>query len=262
MNILEQIVESKKKSLKEKKDWYGIKKLEASPFFERECESLSKRLNKGNTTGIIAEFKRKSPSKGMINNKDKIEDVVSAYEENGAAGISVLTDEEYFGGSNEDLIKAREIVDIPLLRKDFIVDEYQVVETKSIGADVMLLIAACLSAAEVRRLSAIAKNLGLEVLLELHDETELDHICDDTELIGINNRNLKTFEVDIDRSLRMAEKISNDKIRIAESGINSVENIMLFKLNGFKGFLIGENFMKEQNPGQAFHEFVNKLNHQ
>ena len=262
MNILEQIVESKRKSLKEKKDWFSIKKLEASSYFERECESLIKRLNLGDTTGIIAEFKRKSPSKGIINDKAKIEEVVNAYEENGAAGISVLTDEEYFGGSNEDLMRAREIVDIPLLRKDFIVDEYQVVETKSIGADVMLLIAACLTASEVRRLAAIAKNLGLEVLLELHDETELDHVCDDTELIGINNRNLKTFEVDIDRSLKMAEKIPESKIKIAESGINSVENIKLFKQNLFKGFLIGENFMKEADPGQAFHEFINKLNHQ
>ena len=262
MNILEQIVESKKKSLTEKEDWYGIKKLEASSFFERECESLVKRLNNESTTGIIAEFKRRSPSKGIINDKAKLEDVANAYENYGAAGISVLTDEEYFGGSNADLMKAREIVDIPLLRKDFIVDEYQVVETKSIGADIMLLIAACLSPKEVKKLAAIAKSLGLEVLLELHDEKELEHICDQTELIGINNRDLKTFEVDINRSLRMAERIPNDKIKIAESGISSVENIKLFMENGFKGFLIGENFMKEPDPGMAFKEFVNKLNHQ
>ena len=259
MNILDKIVESKRKSLKEKKDWFSIKKLEASPYFERECESLVKRLNEGNTTGIIAEFKRKSPSKGIINDKVKIEEVVSAYETNGAAGISVLTDEEYFGGSNEDLMRAREIVDIPLLRKDFIIDEYQVVETKSIGADVMLLIAACLTPEEVKRLASIAKNTGLEILLELHDENELEHICDDIDLIGINNRNLKTFEVDIERSLRMAEKIPADKIKIAESGISSVENIKLFKENGFKGFLIGENFMKEADPGKAFEEFVKGL---
>ena len=223
MNILDKIVESKRKSLKEKKDWFSIKKLEASPYFERECESLAKRLNEGNTTGIIAEFKRKSPSKGIINDKVRIEEVVSAYETNGAAGISVLTDEEYFGGNNEDLMKAREIVDIPLLRKDFIIDEYQVVETKSIGADVMLLIAACLTPAEVKRLASIAKNTGLEILLELHDENELEHICDDIDLIGINNRNLKTFEVDIERSFRMAEKIPADKIKIAESGISSAK---------------------------------------
>jgi indole-3-glycerol phosphate synthase len=259
MNILDQIIESKRKSLKEKKDWYSIKKLEASPFFDRECESLVKRLNSSDTTGIIAEFKRRSPSKGIINDKAKIEQVVSAYETNGAAGISVLTDEEYFGGSNEDLMQAREAVDIPLLRKDFIIDEYQVMETKSIGADVILLIAACLTPTEVKRLTAIAKNLGLEILLELHDEKELDHICDEVKMIGINNRNLKTFEVDIERSLRMAEKIPADKIKIAESGISSVENIRLFKQNGFKGFLIGENFMKETDPGKAFETLQTSL---
>jgi indole-3-glycerol phosphate synthase len=259
MNILDKIIESKKIALKQKKDWYGIKKLEASPYFERECESLVKRLNSGDTTGIIAEFKRRSPSKGIINDKATIEEVISAYEKNGAAGISVLTDEEYFGGSNDDLMKARETVDIPLLRKDFIIDEYQVVETKSIGADVLLLIAACLTPAEVKRLATIAKSLGLEILLELHEETELDHICDEVQLIGINNRNLKTFEVDMERSLKMAEKIPADKIKIAESGISSVENIRLFKQNGFKGFLIGENFMKEANPGKVFQEFVSGL---
>lgn len=262
MNILEQIIESKKKLLKEKKDWFSIKKLEASPYFERECESLAKRLIAENTTGIIAEFKRRSPSKGIINDKAMIEDVISAYEENGAAGISVLTDEEYFGGNNDDLMNTREMVDLPLLRKDFIIDEYQVVETKSIGADMMLLIAACLSPAEVKKLAVIGKSLGLEILLELHDEKELEHICPETELIGINNRNLKTFEVDIERSLRMAEKIPDNKIKIAESGISSVENIKLFRENGFKGFLIGENFMKEADPGEAFREFVNKINHQ
>jgi len=256
MHILDKIIESKRRSLKEKKNWFNIKKLEASIYFERECESLIKRLNAENTTGIVAEFKRRSPSKGIINDKSKIEDVVSDYEKNGAAGVSVLTDDEWFGGNNEDLIKAREIVDIPLLRKDFIINEYQVVETKSIGADLMLLIAACLTPTEVKKLATIGKNLGLEVLLELHDEKELEHICDETDLIGINNRNLKTFEVDIERSLRMSENIPANKIKIAESGISSVENIKLFKQHGFKGFLIGENFMKEENPGDAFRKFV------
>jgi indole-3-glycerol phosphate synthase len=216
-------------------------------------------LNDEKSTGIIAEFKRKSPSKGVINDKVKIEHVVKAYEENGAAGISVLTDENYFGGTNEDLIKTRKIVDVSLLRKDFIVDEYQVVETKSIGADVVLLIAACLTQKEVKQLARTAKNIGLEILLELHDERESDHICDETELIGINNRNLKTFQVDIEKSLRMAEMVPVEKIKVAESGINSVENIILFKENGFKGFLIGEHFMKEPDPGKVFQEFVLRL---
>ena len=259
MNILDKIIESKKNSLKEKKDWYSIKKLEAFPFFERSCESLAKRLNEKNTTGIIAEFKRRSPSKGIINDKTALSEVVSDYEAYGAAAISILTDEEYFGGSNDDMMKAREIVDIPLLRKDFIIDECQVVEAKAIGADVILLIAACLTQPEVKHLSKLAKNLGLGVLLELHDEKELEHICDEVGLIGVNNRNLKTFEVDIEQSLKMAQKIPVDKIKIAESGIDSVETIRLFKENGFKGFLIGEYFMKQDDPGKAFKEFVNLL---
>ncbi len=256
MNILDQIMGSKKRSLAEKKDWYSIKKLEASPFFDRECESLVKRLNSADTTGIIAEFKRRSPSKGILNDKARIADVVSWYENYGAAGISILTDEEYFGGCNEDLIKAREIVDIPLLRKDFVIDEYQVIEAKSIGADVILLIAACLAPAEVKRLTGLAQNLGLEVLLELHDEEELGHICNGTELIGINNRDLKTFEVDIERSLRMAERMAPGKIKVAESGISNAKTIRQLKEAGFKGFLIGETFMKEEDPGKAFEEFV------
>jgi indole-3-glycerol phosphate synthase len=151
-------------------------------------------------------------------------------------GISVLTDEEYFGGSNADIVKAREIVDIPLLRKDFIIDEYQVVEARSIGADVILLIAACLTPVEVKRLAGLAKNLGLEVLLELHAEEELGHICDGIELVGINNRDLKTFKVDIERSLGMAEQIPADKIKISESGISDVETIKRFKKAGFRVF--------------------------
>jgi indole-3-glycerol phosphate synthase len=256
MNILDKIIESKRRSLQERKDRCGSKILKRSPSFERACESLTKRLNEQGTTGIIAEFKRRSPSKGIINNRAAIVDVVSGYEKYGAAGISVLTDEFFFGGNNSDLVKARETVTVPLLRKDFMIDEYQVIEAKSIGADVILLIAACLSPKEVKQLAGAAKNLGLEVLLELHDEKELDHICDEIDLVGINNRNLKTFEVDIERSLKMAEKIPMGKIKIAESGISSVKNIHLFKENGFKGFLIGENFMKEADPGKAFKDFV------
>ncbi len=170
-------------------------------------------------------------------------------------------DEQFFGGSTNDLLKAR-VNEIPILRKDFIVDEYQVTEAKAMGADVILLIAACLTPAEVKRLATFAKSLGLEVLLELHAEEELEHICEETEIVGINNRNLKTFEVDIERSLRMAKQIPANKIKVAESGISSVENILLFKANGFRGFLIGENFMKEENPGKAFEQFTQQLKKQ
>jgi indole-3-glycerol phosphate synthase len=187
-----------------------------------------------------------------------VTEVTKAYVRNGASALSVLTDETFFGGSSKDLIEAR-VNEIPILRKDFIIDPYQIVEAKSIGADVVLLIASCLAPGEVKRLAAFAKNVGVEVLLELHDERELEHICDETELIGVNNRNLKTFEVSMERSLKMAEKIPGNKIKIAESGINSVDDILVFKENGFMGFLIGELFMKEEDPGTAFAEFVNAL---
>ena len=259
MNILDQIIESKKKSIEQKKDWYSLRKLESSPYFERQTASLVKRLNAADTTGIIAEFKRRSPSKGIINDKAKLEQVVTAYEASGAAGISVLTDDEYFGGSNDDLIIARDIVDCPLLRKDFIIDEYQLVEAKSIGADVILLIAACLTPDEVKRLATFAKKLQLEVLLEIHNEEELVHICDEVDIVGVNNRDLKTFTVDVNRSIELSNKIPADKIKISESGITNVETISKLKEYGFKGFLIGENFMKEENVSLAFEKFIKEL---
>lgn len=258
MNILEEIIEYKKEEVRRKKSEVRMADLEKREFFSRPVLSLKDFLLDKSRTGIIAEFKRRSPSKGIINPDVDVVDVTTGYTKYGASCLSVLTDKHFFGGSEEDLIKAR-INEIPILRKDFIIDEYQLVESKSIGADVILLIAAWLSPAEVKRLAAFATSLGLEVLLELHAEEELDHICDDTSVIGINNRNLKTFDVDIERSLRMAEKIPFPKFKVAESGIGSVDNILLFKQHGFHGFLIGENFMKAANPTIAFAEFVKQL---
>jgi indole-3-glycerol phosphate synthase len=258
MNILDTIIEYKKGEVKSKKEKVKIADLERSNFFGRKTFSIKDFLLDENKTGIIAEFKRKSPSKGIINDKADVVSVTKGYADNGASCLSVLTDEHFFGGSDNDLIKAR-INHIPILRKEFIVDEYQIIEAKSIGADLILLIAACLTPKEVKQLASFAKQLGLGVLLELHDEEELAHICDETDLVGINNRNLKTFVVDIERSLRMAEQIPAGKIKVAESGISSVENITVFKENGFNGFLIGENFMKEADPTIAFARFVNQL---
>lgn len=258
MNILDTIIEYKREEVKRKKIEVSNSDLERSAFFEKETLSLKEFLLNKEKTGIIAEFKRKSPSKGIINDKADVVEVTKGYAANGASCLSVLTDEHFFGGSDADVIKAR-VNAIPILRKEFIIDEYQITEAKSIGADVILLIAACLTPADVKRLAAFAKNLGLGVLLELHDEEELGHICDETEIVGINNRNLKTFVVDIDRSLRMAQKIPSGKIKVAESGISSPENIILFKENGFNGFLIGENFMKQTDPTIAFARFVNQL---
>jgi len=258
MNILDTIVAYKKKEVEQRKALCAISKLEQSGFFTKPVFSLKASLLDQSLTGIIAEFKRKSPSKGIINANADVSEITKAYKENGASGISVLTDSNFFGGSFEDFEKAR-ANSIPLLEKDFIVDEYQIIEAKSKGADLILLIAACLTPAETKRFASLARKLGLEVLLELHSPNELDHICEEVELIGINNRNLKTFEVDIEQSLRMAEKIPSNKLKIAESGISKVENIQLFKKNGFSGFLIGENFMKEKDPAEAFKKFVSEL---
>jgi indole-3-glycerol phosphate synthase len=258
MDILEQIINYKRSEVEKRKAAVSVSQLQARPLFRRPTLSLRQSLLDENKTGIIAEFKRRSPSKGNINIGADVLKVTSAYTRYGASGLSVLTDQHFFGGSDEDLQAAR-INAIPILRKEFIIDEYQITEARSIGADVILLIAACLRPAEVKRLASFARSLNLEVLLELHGEEELGHICDEAGLIGINNRNLKTFVVDIDRSLRMAERIPVDRIKVAESGISSVKNISLFKHHGFQGFLIGEHFMKEPDPTIAFAEFVKSL---
>ena len=258
MNILDKIIAHKKIEVAERKAATGIAGLEKSPAFSRPVLSLKQFLLDDSKTGIIAEFKRRSPSKGVINGDADVVAVTKAYTQHGASGLSVLTDTAFFGGSTEDLVKAR-VNPIPILRKEFIIDEYQIVEARAMGADVILLIAACLTPADVKRLAAFAQSLQLEVLLELHEEEELQHICDETVLVGINNRNLKTFVVDIERSLAMAQRIPAGKVKIAESGISAVENIRLFRDHGFRGFLIGENFMKEPNPGLAFEQFVKAI---
>lgn len=258
MNILKQIIENKRKEVEQRKKEVDVKALATERFFTRETLSLKKFLLDPEKTGIIAEYKRESPSKGIINDHDSVESVTKMYAAYGASGISVLTDSNFFGGSLDDLIAARNN-DLPLLRKDFVIDEYQIAEAKAYGADVVLLIAACLSPKEVKQLARAAKKIEMEVLLELHDESELSCICDEVDLVGVNNRNLKNFEVDLEHSIQMADKIGNDFIKIAESGINDVSNIRYLKQHGFKGFLIGEYFMKQDDPGKAFKEFTKLL---
>lgn len=259
MNILEKIIAHKKAEVEQQKEAVPVAELEQYGLFKKLPLSLKTFLKDKTKTAIIAEFKRASPSKGMINNNASVADVITAYAAAGASGISVLTDTNFFKGSLEDLLIATKL-DLPVLRKDFMIDEYQLIEAKACGASVILLIAACLSPAKVQRLARAAKNLGLEVLLELHDETELDHICTGVDLIGINNRNLKTFSVDLDQSIRLAEKIDTTFLKIAESGISRPEDILYLKQHGFDGFLIGEHFMKEKAPGAAFQHFVTALN--
>ena len=258
MNILEKIIAQKKIEVAQRKEEFPIAELEKQRYFNRPTLSLKKSLLDERKTGIIAEYKRKSPSKGIINDRDSVEAVTRAYFGYGASGISILTDHEFFGGSLDDLVAARDN-SIPLLRKDFMIDEYQLVEAKAYGAEVILLIAACLNPQEVKSLARAAKNLGLEILLELHNESELEHVCAEVDLVGINNRNLKTFNVDLEQSIRLAERLGNDFVRVAESGISDVKNIHYLKQYGFQGFLIGENFMKAENPGIAFKQFTEQL---
>lgn len=259
MNTLEKIVAYKKEELIVRKMMVPVDELIRSKYMDRKCLSLRENLLKTEATGIIAEFKRKSPSRGYINQYADVEQVTGSYTRFGASGLSILTDNHFFGGSTEDLVMARKN-EIPILRKEFIIDSYQVLASKAMGADAILLIAACLSIDEVNYLASSAKSLGMEVLLEIHNENELGHIVDIIDLVGINNRDLRTFEVDTNRSLQLSKHIPPGKVMIAESGINDTETIQLFRQAGYKGFLIGEAFMKENNPGEAFNSFMKRLN--
>lgn len=257
MNILDKIIEAKRIEVNARKESVSIQDLMKKPLFNAECFSFKDSLLNKNKTGIITEFKRQSPSKGVINNTADVRKVTADYAKYGASAISVLTDETFFGGTLKDLEIARE-QQIPILRKDFIVDEYQVFESKAYGADVILLIAACLTPKEVNQLAIFAKNLNLNVLLEIHTESELEHICNEVDVVGINNRNLKDFKVDIQHSIKLGDQISKNKIKIAESGIHNLETLNLLKAHGFQGFLMGEIFMKEEDPGAAFRDFIHK----
>ncbi len=259
MTILDEIIEYKKKEVESCKELFPISELEKQKHFSRKPLSLKGSVLNPEKTGIIAEFKRKSPSKGIINDKALVEEVTTSYTNAGASGLSVLTDFNFFGGSIDDLMVAREHNNIPILRKEFIVDSYQIFEAKAYGADAILLIAAVLEANEIENLYHKAKELELEVLLEIHDEHELKKINGNADLVGINNRNLKTFEVNIENSIKLARELPEDMPRIAESGISSTSTINNLKRHGFNGFLIGENFMKVQNPGLAFADFVTEL---
>jgi indole-3-glycerol phosphate synthase len=259
MNILETIIAQKRIEVEQRKRQHSIADLERGPFYKSETYSLKQALVDETKTGIIAEFKRKSPSKGIINDRASVEEVSLGYATNGASGISILTDEEFFGGTLADLQKAAIINKVPLLRKDFMIDEYQLHESKAFGASVILLIAACLSIEEVKNLAGTAKDLGLEVLLEVHNEQELKHICDEVDLVGVNNRDLKTFKVNLEQSAQLSELIPAGKIKISESGIHTVEDILYLESFGYRGFLIGENFMKQEDPGEAFKIFAEQL---
>lgn len=257
MNILEQIIERKKEEIQTSKSKIALADLKDSEFFRRETVSLKNSLK--NKSGIIAEFKRKSPSKGIINDRSEVLEVAKSYEAFGASGISILTDLDFFGGSFQDILKVRNEIKIPLLRKDFMIDEYQFYEAKSMGADVVLLIAACLSPSQMEEFAHLSQELGLEVLLEIHSEDELQHYNKYVDLVGINNRNLKDFKVDLQHSVNLKNQLPKDVLTVAESGIYSVEDFKFLREQGFDGFLMGEYFMKAENPGKAFENFVKAI---
>lgn len=259
MTILDKIIHDKRQEIVLKKSIIPILQLENSVLFGTQTFSLSKNL-KASTSGIIAEHKRRSPSKGEINYNCSVEEVVKGYENAGACGISILTDSKYFGGSLDDLLLARASVNLPILRKEFIIDEYQILEAKAFGADVILLIAAVLTREEIKHLSEFAQSLALEVLLEIHNEEELNKaIMPSLNLIGVNNRNLKTFEVNLEISTKLASKIPNDFVKISESGIEHITSIKKLQKIDYQGFLIGESFMKTNNPKDKVKEFISKL---
>jgi len=260
MNILDKIVLNKKAEVAEAKKNISIKELESSALFNRTTYSFKEFLTAPDRTGIIAEFKRRSPSKGIINDKVSVEAVTTAYAAAGASALSVLTDKDFFMGTKTDLHNARQVNQIPILRKDFMIDEFQVVEAKSLGADIILLIAAILTPQEIDALAKQAKNLGLNVLLEVHNLEELERsINPNLDAIGVNNRNLADFTVSVETSYKLAEHIPAEFMKISESAISDPETIKGLKKAGFNGFLIGENFMKQADPGAAMVEFVKAL---
>lgn len=257
--ILEKIIEHKKVEVAQQKqtlplvDLFKIKR-------ERPVYSLKESLTKPGSSGIIAEFKRKSPSKGWINEKAEPLKIVPSYEKAGTAGLSILTDSHFFGGTLDDIQAVIHSVSTPILRKEFIVDEYQILEAHRIGADAILLIAACLEPAQVLTFAKMAKDLGLEVLLEIHNQQELRHITEEVDLVGVNNRNLHTFEISLETSVELSPFIPDRCVKISESGLSSTLDIAYLKHFGFRGFLMGETFMKTQNPGMACQKFIDELN--
>ena len=260
MTILDEILEHKRKEVAERKSLYPVKLLQQSIYFPTSCVSLKKYLLREDKSGIIAEIKRKSPSKGVINPHVSVERTSIGYMQAGASALSILTDKQFFGGSNDDLTTARKFNFCPILRKDFIIDEYQIIEAKSIGADAILLIAAALEPKKLKELCAFTHSLGLEVLMEVHDDVELTNNLEaDADLIGVNNRNLKTFELSVETSKRLSKLIPDSVVKVSESGIESPEEILNLKDYGFRGFLIGQTFMQNSRPERAAMDFIKEL---
>lgn len=259
MHILDKIINAKRREIELKKSVRSRAELEETFLFDRPVNSLAARLSKSKS-GIIAEHKRRSPSKPMINTSLSVEEVVKGYDDAGVCGISVLTDSQFFGGTTDDLLLARAATKIPLLRKEFILDPYQLYEAKAFGADAVLLIASALSAGEIINLAGKAQELELEVLLEVHNEEELEKaFVPGISMIGVNNRDLKSFEVDLQTSIKLGPMIPEQFVKVSESGLKDAESIQKLKISGFQGFLIGESFMKTEHPGKTAAKLVKEL---
>ncbi|MCD8073283.1 MAG: indole-3-glycerol phosphate synthase TrpC [Alistipes sp.] len=259
MDILEKILETKRQEIvqaKAKKTYESL--LAEARAVDRPTVSFARSIRE-TPGGIVAEFKRRSPSRGDINRRALLADVVSGYQSAGAAAISVLTDADYFGGSLEDLAGARNFVALPLLRKDFIIDPYQVCQARIYGADAILLIASALTVEETAALAQLAHELSLEVLLEIHGEDELGHICPEVDVVGVNNRNLGTFITDTAVSRHLAGLLPEDMVKISESGISDPATVRQLAGYGYRGFLMGENFMKHGDPAAALKSFLEEL---
>ena len=259
MNILDKIIDFKNKEVAERKSLYPTQLLERSIYFETPVVSLKKYLLREDKSGVIAEFKKRSPSKGDINPYASVEKISIGYMQAGASALSVLTDSQFFGGKNADLTEARKFNFCPVLRKDFVIDEYQLIEAKSIGADAVLLIAECLGKEQLKQLAKSAKSLGLEVLMEVHSIEQLAKLNENVDIVGVNNRNLEDFTVDINNSIVLSEAIPKDFLKISESGINNAESIVELQQSGFQGFLIGEYFMKSADPTKACADLINAI---
>lgn len=259
MSILENIIAEKRKEIEKRKGLTPTARLETSVHFDAPVVSLSNYITRPDKAGIIAEIKRRSPSKGVINENISVEKVSIGYMQAGASALSVLTDQPFFGGSDKDLTVARAFNYCPILRKDFIVDEYQILESKALGADAILLIAECLSKTELTRLGAAARSLSLEVILEIQSPEDLPETLDVFSVIGVNHRSLVSFEIDLEKSARVLSSIPKDRVRIAESGIRDPKTAAELRGLGYDGFLIGEQFMRNANPEDACAEFIREL---
>jgi indole-3-glycerol phosphate synthase len=260
MNILDNIVARKRQEIAAQQERVSVQELEKAPLFGRPCYSFRANLTGAGQSGIIAEFKRRSPSKGIINDQADVVATTAGYARAGASALSILTDTDFFGGTPADVIAAREGNPLPILRKDFMVDTYQVLEAKAMGADVILLIAASLRPDEVKHLAGFARSLGLEVLLEVHDRDELERsVCPEVDAVGVNNRNLKDFTVNVGLSEELAEFIPDEFVKVSESGISDPATVVALQQYGYRGFLMGENFMKHPQPAEACSRFIAEL---